>query len=1281
MNTKSERIREIPYNYTSFTDKEIILRFLGEGAFEIIESLRGSRKTGRSARMLFEVLGDMWVVTRNPFIQDDLIENKKRCSALFSALHHRLDQIEKRSDGVPQTLQLIAIARQSVTKFEDDLLTFTKKRQAIRKKFSSFTRKDNIDFSGLARVSHVTDATDWRVEYPFVVLHPNTEKECQAMVAGCIELGLTIIPRGGGTGYTGGAIPLYSNTAVINLEKLTRINTVKKQQQDNNNFATIAVEAGVVTRRVAEAAESSGFVFAVDPTSQDASTIGGNIAMNAGGKKAVMWGTTLDNLLSWRMLTAKAQWLEVERLEHNFGKIHEQEMVKFKLTTTDEIGGKPVDDPVILEIPGASLRKQGLGKDVTDKFLGGLPGAQKEGCDGLISSAVFILHTMPAYTRTVCLEFFGKDLKAAVPAIVEIKNKIDDNSDVILSGLEHLDARYVKAVKYNTKSNRAEFPKMVLLIDISGKQEDQVAKAASEVIRLANVRDAEGFVAVSNDARKQFWSDRSRTAAIAAHTNAFKINEDVVIPLEKLAEYSEGIEIINIELSISNKISMIDAMSDYLSQDWITLVELTDELQNEESQQIILQKQQVSLELLQQVKGQWQHYLNNFNVSALNYQSNLTDDEQNQGKSDDQLIHLLLKNSIVISIKDKVINPLKDILSGNELSPLKDQLEVLHQQVLSSRLFVATHMHAGDGNVHTNIPVNSNDYRMMQQAEKMVDRIMKLAINLGGVISGEHGIGLTKIQYLDEATINAFEKYKNEVDPQQHFNKGKLLPNSSLERAYTPSLRLLQQEAIILEDSELGALNDDIKDCLRCGKCKPVCNTHIPNANMLYSPRNKILATGLIVEAFMYEEQTRRGISVRHFDEMNDIGDHCTICHKCLAPCPVDIDFGDVTTRLRSFLSLRKRKRFNIGTKVSLAFLNVADPSSIKLIRKILIEWGYKSQRLSHFMFRKLFKKQVDKIPKSTTGKMKARTQIVNLLKKPMPKDVPSMTMRRTLGVENNKMIPIVRNPKVTTDDDEAVFYFPGCGAERLFSQIGMAVLAMLYHQNVQTVLPPGYLCCGYPQEANGDTILSKKMTTDNRVLFHRVANTLNYLDIKTVLLSCGTCIDQLLKYQFEKIFPGCRIMDIHEYLMEKNIKLDNSNGMKYVYHDPCHSPMKHYQPQSVVSSLMNGAVAMSDRCCGEAGTMAVSRPDIATQIRYKKQQELKLNLKTLQFEALAVPQKVKLLTACPACVQGLSRYQKNTGLETNFMVVEIAQQIYGKDWQQLFMKEISQGGIEQVLL
>src|SRR5690606_14587372 len=147
----------------------------------------------------------------------------------------------------------------------------------------------------------------------------------------------------------------------------------------------------------------------------------------------------------------------------------------------------------------------------------------------------------------------------------EIKEYLDGRSGVVLSGLEHLDERYVRAVKYSTKAPRRELPKMVLLADVCGDDETAVAEAASAVVRMANRRDAEGFIAVSPEARRRFWQDRARTAAIAAHTNAFKINEDVVIPLDRLAEYSVGIERINIEQSTRNKLRMIDAVLEYLS--------------------------------------------------------------------------------------------------------------------------------------------------------------------------------------------------------------------------------------------------------------------------------------------------------------------------------------------------------------------------------------------------------------------------------------------------------------------------------------------------------------------------------------------------------------------------------------------------------------------------------------------------------------------------------------------------------------------------------------------
>lgn len=1275
--TPLTRLREIPYNYTSFSDREIVIRFLGEEIWEILNVLRAERKTGRSARMLFEVLGDLWVVSRNPYLQDDLLENPKRRKALIEALYHRISAINERSGGNDKVQKLVSAATKAIEKFADDFKQTAELRKKALAKLTKYTRKDNVQFDGLARVSHVTDATDWRVEYPFVVINPDTEAEISYLVRACIELGLTIIPRGGGTGYTGGAVPLTPLSAVINTEKLDQHTGVQMRTLPgvSRQVATIECGAGVVTRRAMDAATAAGLEFACDPTSADACCIGGNVAMNAGGKKAVLWGTALDNLASWRMVTPDATWLEVERLDHNLGKIHDIDVARFKISRYDIDYKNLLSEPEILEIPGPSFRKVGLGKDVTDKFLSGLPGVQKEGCDGLITSATFILHRMPKHVRTIALEFFG-NVSHAVPAIVEIKDYLDATAKqdpaVIMAGLEHMDERYVKAVGYATKAARQQRPKMVLLCDIASDDENAVGEVASAVVRMCNARNGEGFIAVSAEARKKFWLDRSRTAAIARHTNAFKINEDVVIPLPRLGEYSDGIERINIELSINNKLRLVDELEAFVSGD----LPLQPDEDGNADPEGVKSKQNIALQLLRDVRARWRLILNTLDepVSVLG----------EMGKSFaqyDNVFRAVQSYDLRISWKRELKRPMADIFAGREYQKILDKLDEIQKTLLKSRVFIALHMHAGDGNVHTNIPVNSDDYGMMQDAHAAVARVMDLARGLNGVISGEHGIGITKMEFLDQATIDTFAKYKAKVDPEGRFNKGKLMAGSGLENAYTPSFGLLEQESIIMEQSAIGEIADDISDCLRCGKCKPVCTTHVPRANLLYSPRNKILGTSLLIEAFLYEEQTRRGISLKHFDEFNDVADHCTVCHRCEKPCPVNIDFGDVSVKMRNFLREQGKKKFNPGTAAGMMFLNVKDPATIKLLRGTMIQMGYKAINIANSLAKKFGLLKDKKAPRATVGRAEIKAQVIHFINRPMPKKMQSKTSRAMMGLEDDTMIPVIRNPQKVTEDSEAVFYFPGCGSERLFSNVGLATQAMLYEVGAITVLPPGYLCCGYPQTAAGNHDKGQEITADNRVLFHRVANTLNYLDIKTVIVSCGTCMDQLQKYEFEKIFPGCRLLDIHEYLMEKDMRLQGVTGTRYMYHDPCHTPMKTYKPLEVTNKLMGTDVALNDRCCGESGTFAAARPDIATQVKFRKQEELEKGMAKMGLTVGAPEQPVKILTSCPSCLQGLSRYGDDTGIEADYIVVEMAKHVLGENWMENYIQKANNGGIEKVLL
>ncbi|MGE8331842.1 MAG: DUF3683 domain-containing protein, partial [Paraburkholderia nemoris] len=158
------RLREIPYNYTSFSDREIVIRLLGDEAWAVLAELRAERRTGRSARMLYEVLGDIWVVRRNPYLQDDLLDNPKRRAMLIEALHHRLSEIEKRRradltehgdeagvDRAARVETLVQAARRAVDQFASEFQKTYDLRKRATKVLGKVTEKDNIKFDGLSR--------------------------------------------------------------------------------------------------------------------------------------------------------------------------------------------------------------------------------------------------------------------------------------------------------------------------------------------------------------------------------------------------------------------------------------------------------------------------------------------------------------------------------------------------------------------------------------------------------------------------------------------------------------------------------------------------------------------------------------------------------------------------------------------------------------------------------------------------------------------------------------------------------------------------------------------------------------------------------------------------------------------------------------------------------------------------------------------------------------------------------------------------------------------------
>jgi len=1266
----NENIREIPYNYTSYSDREIVLRFLGEQAWNDLNALRAKRRTGRSARKLFEILGDVWVVSRNVFLKNDLLKNRKRLRAMQTLHADRLARIESTAEDNERVMRIVEATRRMLDDLDRWFAETPAKRKQARRAFARHTHRNNVHFDAFTLTHSATDATDWRQEHPFCVLTPDSAEEIPGLVRVARELGMTVIPRGGGTGLCGGSVPLHADAVMINVEKLDGFGEVAERDIGGGRRAqTITAQAGAVTGKVMQA--SQPYVFATDPTSLWACTIGGNVASNAGGKHALIWGTCVDNLLSWKMVTPDGNWLLVERLEHNMGRIPADGEARFLLSRFAADGTSPMGEPEELVIPGSTFRRKGLGKDVTRKALGGLPGVQKEGVDGFITEATFVLHDPYAHTHTVCCEFYGQELSAATRAMVEIKEHVDALPGVHLEGLEHFDEKYVKAIDYKAKSTRRERPRVVLLIDVSGDEQRDVAAACSDICRITSTGNGEGFVALQAADRKRFWDDRGRMAAIARHTRAFKLNEDVVIPLQHLSEYNDFIEHLNIENSLGNKLEALDNIGAALDKVGASVAagdNLVMEQLDVENAAYFTEKLEQCRQCVREAKSRWTAFLTGLDQPAGQCASWL---ESVAHDPDEILFRVIQRGALRISYRREVEAVLIDLLRSHPV--LLKRLQDCHSKALSRRIVIATHMHAGDGNVHTNVPVNSNDYVMMQQAHHAVEQFMARAVELDGVISGEHGIGITKLPYMRADYLEEMADYKGKVDPVGLFNRDKLLPGTDLTFTYTPSFNLLEMEAVILEAADLTALSEEISPCLRCGKCKPVCNTHFPRSSMLYSPRNKIQATGAIIEAFLFESQTGGGISFEQFAGLGDVADHCTICHKCEAPCPVNIDFGMVTERMRGIMKDKGQARFNLGSKLALLFLVTKNPDTVRLMRKTVIGWGYAGHRLLHKVAKAVG--LVREIPAAKRNLTGVAAQVINFVERPLP-SLPLDTARSMLGIDgrNKNEIPILRDPAKA--NGRAVFYFPGCGSERLFSQVGLATQAMLYELGLNVVLPPSYLCCGYPSTAGGDHERGDQITYDNRVLFHRLKHALSYLDFEAVIVSCGTCYDQLTRYQLEQVFPDAPLIDIHEYLVTQGVSAEGAEGQQYLYHEPCHTPLKRHGSESAIHSLLNAPSVGSAECCGEAGTLAVASPAIAGKIRARKEEEMARAKAQLEVQTDA-----KILTSCPSCLQGLSRLEGETGVEADYIVVELAKRLHGDGWQDDFVTRVKNGGIERVLM
>ena len=1229
---KDTKYREIPYNYTSFSDREIILKYFDQEVWNILNELRKHRITGRSAKLFFEILGDIFIIDRNPYIFNDFLENRQKQFRLQKLHLAKLQAIQEGTSN-PLVFQLIEKAKEVDRQFFENFSVEKKLRKRVLRVLGDVTSRNNIHFSAFHKVTHVTDATDWRVEYPTVVVYPESVSEIVKLVAAAKKTGLRIITRGGGTGLTGGAVPVFKNTMVVNLEKMRRIDEITFLDGDGGEKPVVNVQAGVVTDNVTSFCRDRGFVFATDPTSAWASTIGGNIAENCGGKKAVIWGTAIDNIYSYRIVNSEGRILEVMRKNHPYRKILPEDEVLFDVYRIGRRGNR--DLLKTIKLKGTDIRRPGIGKDVTNKALGGLPGMQKEGGDGIIVSASFVLYRPFDHVRTVCLEFFGNNLINASKAIVAVKNYFENNSVSFLTALEHFDEKYVVAINYRNKSDRGELPKAVLLIDVESNDPDDLDRSCAGMLERVAEYNCEGFIAENEKAAVSFWQDRKNLGAIAKHTNAFKLNEDVVLPIESLPDFADYIEKLNMVKELENNSRVIAEIRTFL----LSLREMEDSF--------ILSK-------IASFEKQVEEHDSEYRL----LRKELEDGAESGTGDSTALFEKIRDGQISIDVEKDVIERFRQTFHGYD-DILMSYNEAM-AEAQARKIVIATHLHAGDGNNHVNIPVNSNDYLMMQDADRTAGEVIEKTKTLGGVISGEHGIGLTKLKYIDREILEEYAAYKKENDPDDLFNPGKLTVDFPLSSVYTPSLNLLKMEAFILEAADLKDLTGSISACVRCGKCKEVCNTHYPGENMFFSPRNKILGVSLITEAVLYEAQTRNSLTFRNFKMLREISDHCTMCHNCYAPCPVNIDFGNVTLAIRKILLDRKRSKFKAVTAFTLFYLRRRGYFVNKVFRIALLKMGYTAQRTAHVLNRPFSR---------ITGRVMPKVN--SLLRGRLPR-AGNMTLRELLKLKGAEKFFCFQNPEMAIL--KSVVYFPGCGSERMFPDISMATIALMYYAGVRVVIPPEYLCCGYPFIANGRTRQAEMKSYENRVIFHRMAGFIGYMNIEDIIVSCGTCFEMLEKYQLENIFTGAKLIDINEFVAREGLFHREDNGRKLLYHDPCHSPLRSLGYERTFQEIFETEPVSVPNCCGEGGTMALSTPDISNSIRERKRHNI--------LETGLAGGRTCVLTTCPSCVQGLSRIREGVNVQGKSLAVFLAEEFLGKNWKNRFLRDVkSEGAIETIIL
>ncbi len=339
------------------------------------------------------------------------------------------------------------------------------------------------------RLCYSYDATQRR-HRPDVVVWPSNTEQISLLLKMANTEGIPVYPRGAGSGFTGGSLPILGGLALV----LTRLNAILRIDEQN---LIAEVEPGVVTRQLQKAVEALGLFYPPDPASLKFSTLGGNVAECAGGPRCVKYGVTKDYVLGLEVVTPQGDIIRT----------------------------------------GGETMKGVVGYDLTKLLVG------SEGTLGVITKIILKLLPLPAAKKTMLVLFDSIDGDAqAVSTIIGGK--------IIPTTLEFMDATTIDCVRRATDLELPEAARAVLIIEVDGDA-DLIEKQAKTILRLVEpLGVVNTWIAANSEESESIWEVRRSVSPSLRKVNPDKFNEDICVPRSRLPEMIRTIEAISTKLQI-----------------------------------------------------------------------------------------------------------------------------------------------------------------------------------------------------------------------------------------------------------------------------------------------------------------------------------------------------------------------------------------------------------------------------------------------------------------------------------------------------------------------------------------------------------------------------------------------------------------------------------------------------------------------------------------------------------------------------------------------------------